>query len=321
MIQHAPEMSIAKVRPLQPHKKHVSRGRAHHIVIPTMHIMSRRFPGKLLLQLVATASLSMVMEKHDAPAPVVLHTLLGGGVMLTGGHLNREEAWVPDPSSVQCIDGDMYLKLIRSSRQMQRMFGCPLSGNGFFDDLLDLRNRKCADVIATLSDRAEEHAPKSTIQGPSTVSFTAPAYHDCVPPDVLVLAFDANCKRPPCVKLTCEAMQYIIGAARSIRGSWRLFLKRRASGVPNFKNPETKWSTHRKSCKIIYRDAWNRLRSKHCKPRLDTPEEVELAEQTLHDFYVAEHHGDPIEEGHVGGDGQLGDDQVEEAALSDDEQL
>ena len=197
-------------------------------------------------------------------------------------------------SAIQIVDGVPFIKLVRSCRQLHRLFGCNLTYNGFLDDLHRLRDQTCLDIIAKNSDRGTERVAKRTLSGPRTLDVMAPIYSDTVPPIMLTMMFEVNNKNIPTVKVTPASMAYLIDGSQATIGQGQRNRKRKIADIPSFSFDVIQWCSQRQSCFVRYRDGDGRERTRHCKPRLMIPDELEKAEGVLREFYVANHHGEDL---------------------------
>ena len=236
---------------------------------------------------------AMVFKKRAASAAVAVHELAAGGWGISGGHLCAEEAWLPS-SLLTIIEGEPFLRMDRSSRQLSRLCGCPLTQNGFLDDLHALRDAKCLEIIEKSSDRSNDRQVKRDMHGPPTLEFMAPVYSVHHAPVRLTVAFEANFKYAPSIQATPASLMYVIEAINATQGEGVRFRKRSTDERPALTHPEVRWSNQRTTLSVAYRDTEGRTHMKHCKPRLLTPEQVAASENWLHDFYTQPHHGGDI---------------------------
>ena len=92
--------------------------------------------------------------------------ILEGCIVITGGALNKKDAWVVTDYAV--IDNSKYIELSRSNRKLQRFIGVPgqdsspLAKNGFLDKLTRLRNAAVDDATFEFMKKQDPIATDSS---------------------------------------------------------------------------------------------------------------------------------------------------------------
>ena len=92
--------------------------------------------------------------------------ILEGCIVVTGGALNKKDAWVVTDYAV--IDNSKYIELSRSNRKLQRFIGVPgqdsspLAKHGFLDKLTRLRNRAVVEAIFEFMKNQDPNATDSS---------------------------------------------------------------------------------------------------------------------------------------------------------------
>jgi len=237
------------------------------------------------------------MTPRDA-APVTI-TNVNGALIIAGGYLEVERPWMP--SDITELEGDKFVPLHKLSKHLKDFLGKPLHFCKFFDDLMEMRNTICEEIMKAAIEKQD---PLGQVRKtPSKRDRLA----EVVLPEVVKLAvnppvgmdnfdmhvaFASDFKSVVRVRVDAQSLEYVLNAVEQddkygVRGR-----KRSKEDRVRFDFKEIMWNYNRNCPYIIYKDADGAQHTKTVK--LTSPaksdnvvDEVAVAHTVnkLHDFF------------------------------------
>ena len=241
-----------------------------------------------------------------------IDALPDGRLVVQGGCLNSSLAWIPHNDLVVEVDNQTYMVLSTTDHGFASLCGLPLRGNSFLEDLVARRKAACRDAIfSVLSEYVDiaraspykirierakliaEHADRL----PATVEFTIVG----APDGRLRVKLETDNRKCISVQARSDILTFISSQSRACAGASTARKKLRKADRRQFKYAEVRMNASRKTPYVSYRDVDGVARYHSAQVRkydANDPEDEQNAydeiAETLHTFYLANHHGDHI---------------------------
>jgi hypothetical protein len=223
-------------------------------------------------------------------------------VMIEGGSLARECAWVP-ANAVTFEDGIPYLSFNRSCQALEDLCGTQLKGLKWIEDLKDARDVECkrlysdALVAAGGSNRGSKRQLTPTLTLPKTASVGLVSENGAA--FTIETLFTSDFRHMVAFQLTSESITNVVDCIRAHPDkNVRNVMPKRAERTYVSVFLEVRWSTALGALFVTWSDADGMVHRKQRRPwtvKPDDPEdEVRQLDYTaawLHDFYQTNHRG------------------------------
>ena len=242
---------------------------------------------------------------------VSLEVLSDDRVIISGGALVGNLAWVPPAGLLTTIDGRKFIELRQADRSWASLVGVPLHNNGFVDDVIKYRTLACtAQLDGLIKERADvQHAGVSKMREarrqlvqhhedklPSTTLVPFPG----APSEHIEVKFEHDARKALTVLLAEDVMEFFVARVRASQGSGGRKRKRCKSERRTFKYEEVRWDEGREVPFVRYTDGDGMVRYRSCAPReIDSDvsdasgaerEAESDAVEWLHKFFTDNHH-------------------------------
>lgn len=248
----------------------------------------------------------MVYVSQESCKVVTVESLATGKVVIQGGYLRDEEAWVPN--RIELIDGRPFVKFFKTNRGLGRFCNKNLIYNKFLDDILNWRNEACAEAIdsanaegdASGGDRNTPRKAKRDLSHESmldTVSIWLPN-HDGTGHVELIFGFEINKAYAPSLLISPEALAFVAQGIHTDPAESQKGRKRSHDHRVKLSSSTVRWNYERASAYIVYQDADGREHKKHDKPGVNESPEASVAR--LLSFHGEHHRGHAVDEGMIG---------------------
>jgi hypothetical protein len=229
-------------------------------------------------------------------ADVVVATLPSGQVVISGGYMDEETAWLPK-SSVVVVDGRPFVKLSALDMKLAKLCGVELTLNSFMDELRERRDAACAAAEllllhdttpiggAQVSSLSRRHTLRRLV-APTVVQFNAAPLVDGEASSELTFVYEVDKKTCVRVLLDSANMRYVVRGVHAGKRGGKLHCRRDKADFVSFDAaPSVRWNYQRKCAYVMYKDADGRTRTKSIKPKhSDDLAEREAAAARLHEF-------------------------------------